>query len=75
MSDALVTGRDLGLVICEALGIDSKDVSAIVINCHADAAATVTVHRFVRESGREALRRELRFFGLVRKNRGDSNNG
>lgn len=46
---SIVSGRELGTKICEALGLDPNKVSKVTLECSADDVAKVTVHSAVYE--------------------------
>ncbi|MCK5020863.1 MAG: hypothetical protein KAS32_27835 [Candidatus Peribacteraceae bacterium] len=44
---ARITGDSAAIKVCEALGIDTNDVSSLVIDLTCNAVATIAVKRFM----------------------------
>ena len=66
----LLTGSQLGKTLCDAFGIQAKDVTSISVNCAAGGAAEVSVCYLVRADGEVKLTEELRRYILVEANNG-----
>jgi len=66
----LLTGAQLGQTLCDAFGLQAKDVSSISVNCEVGRAAEVSVCYVVRADGKVKLTEELRRYILVEANNG-----
>jgi len=49
---AIKTGQEVGLRLCEALGVDFHGVTEITLKCKATGLAEVTIVRFVEQDTR-----------------------
>ena len=63
---AVIAATKLGLEICEALGLDSSDVTNIDISLGVGQAATVTITRFIKWNEIDNLARVLEKYELTR---------
>lgn len=66
-SDRNVSGSELGLIICEALGISPDGVTEISIKLCAHDAATVQVTHGVRQSEAGSISKPFEMYELVRR--------
>ena len=62
--DRLMSGDNLGMAICIALGVDPKNVAMVTIECRPRELAFVTIEKFVRNDAGTAISKTLRFYTL-----------
>ncbi len=70
-----MSGIELGLELCRALGIDSGGVTSIVIDCGINGAATLTVKRYLKWTDGDAIRQVIDRYELVKPESGDEGVG
>ena len=66
VQDPIVTGKEIGKLICEAVGLPIDGVNEININVKCGAAATITVKRFLRKSTSDGIIEKLSEFVLCK---------
>lgn len=63
----VLSGRQLGIAVLEALGLSSKDVTAVSLQMAAEGPATVSVSLVVRQPLLAMVTEELAQYELVRR--------
>lgn len=65
MGEIIVTGQELGLELCRALGLDSNKVRGIKIEAEIGHAATIIVKTFMHDSEADGLKECIEKYNLV----------